>query len=75
MNMRLLLIAAQSIALLQGLHSVFERFRGILHEGEIDKRVQFMIEGVFAIRKAGELQLPSTSPCDHGMNDLETLHE
>lgn len=30
----------------------FERFRGILHEGEIDKRVQFLIEGLFAIRKA-----------------------
>lgn len=30
---------------------IFERFRGILHEGEIDKRVQFMIEGLFAIRK------------------------
>lgn len=40
----------------QGLHSVFERFRGILHEGEIDKRVQFMIEGLFAVRKAGEQQ-------------------
>lgn len=37
----------------QGLHSVFERFRAILHEGEIDKRVQFMIEGMFATRKAG----------------------
>jgi hypothetical protein len=30
---------------------IFERFRGILHEGEIDKRVQFMIEGLFAICK------------------------
>ena len=37
----------------QGLHGIFERFRGILHEGEIDKRVQFMIEGLFAVRKAG----------------------
>ncbi|GAX83732.1 hypothetical protein CEUSTIGMA_g11157.t1 [Chlamydomonas eustigma] len=36
-----------------GLHSVFERFRAVLHEGEIDKRVQFIIEGLFAIRKAG----------------------
>ncbi|XP_057953645.1 uncharacterized protein LOC131147964 [Malania oleifera] len=36
----------------KGLHAVFERFRGILHEGEIDKRVQFLIEGLFAIRKA-----------------------
>lgn len=32
---------------------MFERLRAILHEGEIDKRVQFMIEGLFAIRKAG----------------------
>ncbi len=31
---------------------IFERFRGILHEGEIDKRVQFLIEELFAIRKA-----------------------
>ncbi|KAL9233645.1 hypothetical protein vseg_008613 [Gypsophila vaccaria] len=36
----------------KGLHGIFERFRGILHEGEIDKRVQFLIEGLFAIRKA-----------------------
>ncbi|KAL6966411.1 hypothetical protein U1Q18_032190 [Sarracenia purpurea var. burkii] len=36
----------------RGLHGIFERFRGILHEGEIDKRVQFLIEGLFAIRKA-----------------------
>ena len=31
---------------------IFERFRGILHEGDIDKRVQYLIEGLFAIRKA-----------------------
>ena len=37
----------------QGLHGIFERFRGILHEGEIDKRTQFMIEGLFAFRKGG----------------------
>ncbi|KAJ7965215.1 Pre-mRNA-splicing factor CWC22-like protein [Quillaja saponaria] len=36
----------------KGLHGIFERFRGILHEGEIDKRVQFLIEGLFAIRKS-----------------------
>jgi len=34
-----------------GLHSVFERFRAILHEGAIDKRCQYMIEGLFAVRK------------------------
>lgn len=36
----------------QGLHSVFERLRAILHEGEIEKRCQFIIEGLFAVRKA-----------------------
>ncbi|CAN4122792.1 unnamed protein product [Withania somnifera] len=36
----------------RGLHGIFERFRGILHEGEIDKRVQFLIESLFALRKA-----------------------
>ncbi|XP_069151690.1 uncharacterized protein [Solanum lycopersicum] len=34
-----------------GLHGVFERFRGILHEGEVDERVQFLIEDLFALRK------------------------
>ena len=36
-----------------GLHSVFERLRAVLHEGEIDKRTQYLIEGLFALRKAG----------------------
>jgi len=46
----------------QGLHSIFERFRGILHEGEIDKRVQFMIEGLFAVRKARFQGFPAIMP-------------
>eukprot|EP00250_Pteridium_aquilinum_P006297 c16243_g2_i1 orf=86-2392(+) len=46
----------------QGLHGIFERFRGILHEGEIDKRVQFMIEGLFAIRKSGFQGHPAVLP-------------
>jgi hypothetical protein len=33
--------------------SVFERFRSVLHEGTIEKRCQFVIEGLFAVRKAG----------------------
>ena len=37
----------------QGLHSIFERLRAILHEGELEKRCQFIIEGLFAVRKAG----------------------
>ncbi|KAI5062241.1 hypothetical protein GOP47_0022780 [Adiantum capillus-veneris] len=46
----------------QGLHGIFERLRGILHEGEIDKRVQFMIEGLFAIRKSGFQGHPAVLP-------------
>ena len=34
-----------------GVNSIFERFKGILHEGEIEKRVQYCIENLFAIRK------------------------
>ncbi|KAL6636528.1 hypothetical protein ACP70R_024100 [Stipagrostis hirtigluma subsp. patula] len=36
----------------QRLHAIFRRFQDILHEGEIDKSVQFLIKGLFAIRKA-----------------------
>ncbi|KAA8528110.1 hypothetical protein F0562_035021 [Nyssa sinensis] len=46
----------------RGLHGIFERFRGILHEGEIDKRVQFLIEGLFAIRKAKFQGYPAVRP-------------
>ncbi len=35
----------------QGFNRIFERFRAILHEGEIDKRVQYTIEALFAVRK------------------------
>ncbi|KAJ0961367.1 hypothetical protein J5N97_000494 [Dioscorea zingiberensis] len=46
----------------RGLQGIFERFRGILHEGEIDKRVQFLIEGLFAIRKAKFQGFPAIRP-------------
>ncbi|CAH9098870.1 unnamed protein product [Cuscuta epithymum] len=46
----------------RGLHGIFERFRGILHEGEIDKRVQFLIEGLFAIRKSKFQGYPAVRP-------------
>lgn len=46
----------------KGLHSVFERFRGILHEGEIHRRVQFLIEGLFAVRKTNFEDFPSVLP-------------
>jgi pre-mRNA-splicing factor CWC22 len=32
-------------------NAIFNRFKGILHEGEIDKRVQYNIENLFAVRK------------------------
>ncbi|CEM07635.1 unnamed protein product [Vitrella brassicaformis CCMP3155] len=35
----------------QGMHAIFERFRAILHEGEIDKRVQYVIEKLFETRR------------------------
>jgi len=34
-----------------GCQAIFERFRTILHEGEIDKRVQYVIEGLFETRR------------------------
>lgn len=46
----------------QGLHAVFERFRGILHEGQIDKRVQYTIETLFAVRKSGFSDHPAVPP-------------
>lgn len=35
----------------RGLHAVFETLRGVLHDGNLDKRTQYMIEVMFAIRK------------------------
>ena len=32
-------------------NGIFERFRAVLHEGTIDKRVQYMIEVLFQVRK------------------------
>lgn len=46
----------------QGLHAVFERFRGILHEGQIDKRVQYTIETLFAVRKSKFSDHPAVPP-------------
>lgn len=43
----------------QGLHAVFERFREILHEGDIDKRVQYTVENLFAVWKSGFQDYPA----------------
>lgn len=32
-------------------NAIYERFRAVLHEGEIDKRIQYMIEVLFQLRK------------------------
>ncbi|VVB11549.1 unnamed protein product [Arabis nemorensis] len=46
----------------KALNGIFERFRGILHEGEIDKRVQYLIESLFATRKANFQGHPAVRP-------------
>ena len=45
-----------------GMHAVFERFRGILHDGSIDKRVQYTIEALFAVRKVKFADYPAVLP-------------
>lgn len=45
-----------------GMHAVFERFRGILHDGAIDKRVQYTIEALFAVRKVKFADYPAVIP-------------
>ena len=37
----------------RGINAIFECLRTILHESEMDKRVQYMIEVMFAVRKDG----------------------
>lgn len=44
------------------MHAVFERFRAILHEGQIEKRVQYTIETLFAVRKSSFSDHPAISP-------------
>ncbi|KAJ1637808.1 armadillo-type protein, partial [Pavlovales sp. CCMP2436] len=46
----------------EGMHGVFERLRGVLHEGQIDKRVQYTIEQLFAKRKAKFAEHPGVLP-------------
>ena len=45
-----------------GVNSIFERFRSILHEGQIDRRVQYTIEKLFAIRKTKFSNHPGVIP-------------
>ena len=45
-----------------GVNAIFERFKGILHEGEIEKRVQYCIENLFAVRKTKFKDHPGIIP-------------
>ncbi|KAJ4959848.1 hypothetical protein NE237_019758 [Protea cynaroides] len=60
----------------RGLCVIFERFRGILHEGEIDKRVHFLIEALFAIRKTKFQDYPAVHPeLDLVEQEYQLTHE
>jgi pre-mRNA-splicing factor CWC22 len=43
-------------------NGVFERFRSILHEAEIDRRVQYMVEVLFQVRKEKYKDHPILEP-------------
>ncbi|XP_054166466.1 pre-mRNA-splicing factor CWC22 homolog [Oppia nitens] len=43
----------------RGISAIFDRLRFILHEGQLDKRVQYMIEVMFAIRRDKYVDHPS----------------
>lgn len=45
-----------------GVNAIFERFKGILHEGETDRKVQYSIENLFAIRKNKFKDYPGVIP-------------
>ncbi|CAN6275317.1 unnamed protein product [Urochloa humidicola] len=46
----------------RGLDAVFDSLRIILHDGDIDKRTQFMIEDLFALRKSRFRGHPAIRP-------------
>ncbi|KAK3145203.1 hypothetical protein QOZ80_4AG0325360 [Eleusine coracana subsp. coracana] len=54
--------AALSESCPRGVDAVFDCLRKILHDGDVEKRVQFMIEDLFAIRKSKFRDHPSVWP-------------
>lgn len=46
----------------QGSIAIFERFKGILHEGECNRRVQYTIESLFNTRKSRFKNHPGVIP-------------
>jgi pre-mRNA-splicing factor CWC22 len=43
----------------QAFNGIFDQFRSILHEGSIDKRVEYLIEGLFAVRRKDFAEYPA----------------
>ena len=52
-----------------GVNAIFERFRSILHEGKIQRRVQYTIEKLFTVRKNRFKENPGIVP------ELDLLEE
>lgn len=46
----------------RGVHAIFERLRSILSDAAIDKRIQYMIEVMFAVRKDNFKDFPTRIP-------------
>lgn len=53
----------------KGINAIFEMLKNILHEGKLDKRVQYMIEVVFQVRKDAFKDHPSV------VENLELVEE
>lgn len=45
-----------------GVNAIFESFRSILHEGSVDRKVQYIIEALFAVRKTRFAEHPGVIP-------------
>lgn len=45
-----------------GVQYIYERFRQILQDGEIDKKVQYMVEKLFEVRKSKFKEYPGVIP-------------
>jgi pre-mRNA-splicing factor CWC22 len=45
-----------------GVNAIFERFRTILHDGKVEKRIQYTIEKLFQVRKVNFKNNPGVVP-------------
>jgi pre-mRNA-splicing factor CWC22 len=60
----------------KGMATIMERFRAILQEGEIDTRVQYVIEGLFVVRRNNFKDYPTIIPeLDLVENEDQIPHE